>query len=154
MSFYAFFNAYSHRSRRGHPGLTDRAGVIPVSQIRPDSQIVPGSPWSHRSRRGHPGLTDCVGVALVSQIVPGSPRKEGGGARGAEPPPRKILRAEFPSLRFLGASPRGARSIDVDVGGLALEGPGVKTGPGELKASILTSTVALKALGSKPAPEG
>ena len=32
-----------------------------------------------------------------------------------------------------------AKSIDFDVSGLALDGPGLKTRPGELKASILTS---------------
>ena len=35
--------------------------------------------------------------------------------------------------------PRGAKSIDFDVSGLAQESPGLKTGPGGLKASILTS---------------
>ena len=34
--------------------------------------------------------------------------------------------------------PRGSKSIDFDVSGLALEGPGLKTDPGGLKASILT----------------
>ncbi len=99
-----------------------------------------GSPWFHRSRRNQFGLTDCIGVALVSQIAPGSPRKEGGEREsGSLAPLRKMLRDEFPSVRFLGASPRRARSLDFDVGGLALEGPGIKTGSGELKTSILTS---------------
>ena len=41
---------------------------------------------------------------------------------------------------WLKTCPGGAKNINVDVGGLALEGHGVKTNPAELKASILTST--------------
>jgi hypothetical protein len=57
---------------------------------------------------------------------------------------------------FLGHNwPRKVKGIDFDVGGLALECLGVKTAPGKLKASILTSAGLLwKGLGSKPAPGG
>ncbi len=47
------------------------------------------------------------------------------------------------------------KRIDFDVSGLALEGPKLKTSPGRLKASILTSAGLLwKAPKSKQAPRG
>ena len=49
--------------------------------------------------------------------------------------------------------PRGSKSIDFDVSGLALEGPGLQTSPGGPKASILSSAGLLwRAPGSKHAP--
>ena len=132
------------------PNLTNRATVARVLQIVPGSSRFHKSGRTRKSCRGRPGLTNRAGVTLVSQIASGSPwshrsrrarpvRKEGEREEKGRAPPRKILRGEFLSLRFLRASPRGARSIDFDVGGLALEGLGFKTDPGGAEASILKS---------------